>query len=518
MQRKWSRMGNVLISILAVAMIAVGCSKDTGGQTGSSANPSPEAQSTAAAAPGVDISKKVELSMYLPSDGTPDAKLIHEELNKLTLKDINATVKINFLSNDAYNLMLSSGEKFDLIFAANYMNFADNARRGAFKEITPAMLSTYAPISAKEAKDKVAGGFVGGKMFALPTLAASFNYSTYVVRGDLMKKYNVPDIKSLDDFGVYLDAVAKNEKNMIPFNMGKNDAWMLCSLYFGNNDLMAPGAPNCTSPIAINKNDASLKLQYTFDLPETTQFLKKMKQWKDNGYWSKNALSNTVGLNDSFKNGKNAALISSIPGGNNIYNEVSKNHPEWDVKVYPAFTKGSIDRYSYMAGGMAIGAKSENAERALMLLDLLRYNESYNMLTQYGVKGTHYTVDDKGVIKFPIDNKYPPNAAGTWGWTNETYTKVFDGSFPNFAALTDDAKKRYKANPLVDFALNTKEINDVSTNLSNLFAQYAGPLYMGFIDDVDDGIKVYKENLKKAGVEKYMEVAQTQINEYLKNK
>ncbi|MDI4649824.1 ABC transporter substrate-binding protein [Cohnella hashimotonis] len=529
MYRKRTNSGFILSSLLAAMIIFTGCSNNAGSGSNASpgasasASPSAEASGTQSASPsaaapsGPDISKKVELSMYLPSDGAPDAKLIHEELNKMTERDINATVKITFLSNDAYNLMLSSGEKFDLIFAANYMNYADNARRGAFKEITPEMLSTYAPQSAKEDKDKLAGGYVGGKMFAIPTLAASFNYSAYVVRGDLMKKYNVPDIKTIDDFGVYLDAVAKNEKSMIPYNMGKNDAWTLCALYFGNNNLMAPGAPNCTSPIALKKDDPSLQLLYTFDLPETTAFIKKMKQWKDAGYWSKNALSNTVSLNDSFKNGKNAALITSIPGANNIYNEVNKSHPEWDLRIYPAF-QGSIDRYSYMAGGMAIGAKSENAERALMLLDLLRYNEDYNMLTQYGFEGTHYTINDKGDIVFPADSKYPPNAAGTWGWTNETYTKVFDGSFPNYAELLADAKSRYVPNPLVDFTIDAKEISDVTTNLSNLFTQYAGPLYMGFTNDVDAGIQEYKDQLKKAGVERYKEAAQAQIDAYMKSK
>ncbi|GFZ90450.1 ABC transporter substrate-binding protein [Paenibacillus marchantiophytorum] len=500
------------VSLLMVALFT-GCTQTD--NKGVESTPSNKASATPAPASGKpDTSKPVNLTMYLTNPKSDDIQILEDELNKMLKQDINTTVKISLLTNDAYKLMLTSGEDFDLAYSASWLNYADNARKGAFKEITPEMLKTYAPLTAIEEKAKLSSGYVDGKMFGLPAPITNYYYNLFLVRGDLMKKYNAPDIKSLDDLGVFLDAVKKNEPNIIPFNLGKNDSWMLPAVFYGSNDITAPGAANSTSPIQLRKGDNSLKLNYALDMPEVVQFLKTMKDWKEKGFWAKNTLANPVSIGDSFKNGKSAvSFAGTVDGANASYFDFAKEHPDWDVRVFPAFFKGSVDAYSYSNNSMVIGAKSKNAERALMVLDLLRNNEKYNVLSKYGVEGKHYTLNAEGKISYPG----PSFQGGVWGVSNDKFIKTPAVTMPNYADLINDEKKRYKANPLVDFVLNTKDISDVAANIANLYTQYGTPLFMGFVDDVDKAAETYKQKLKEAGVEKYVDATKAQMDEYMKN-
>lgn len=508
----------LIASFLMVSLLAAcGNTNNKGAESPPITSPTTTDTSSASPAPAddkPDTSKPVNLTMYLINNESEDIQILEDELNKMLQKDINTTVKISLLTNDAYKLMLTAGEDFDLAYSASWLSYADNARKGAFKEITPEMLNKYAPLTANEEKAKLSSGFVDGKMYGLPAPITNYYYNLLLVRGDLMKKYNVPDIKSLDDLSVYLDAVKKNEKSIIPFNLGKNDSWMLPAVFYGSNDMTAPGAANSTSPIQIRKEDSSLKLNYALDMPEVVQFLKTMKEWKEKGFWAKNALANPVSIGDSFKNGKSAvSFAGTIDGANATYFDFAKEHPDWDVRVFPAFFNGYVDAYSYAGNSMVIGAKSKNAERALMVLDLLRNNEKYNVLSKYGIEGMHYTLDNDGKISYPAQSFQ----GGIWGVSNDKFVKTPAVTMPNYAELINDQKSRYKANPLVDFTLNTKDISDVAANIANLYTQYGTPLFMGFVDDVDKAIETYKQKLKEAGVEKYVEATKTQMDEYLKN-
>ena len=101
MKRNTKKMYSVSVAIALAGSVVAGCSSSS-----STSSPSPSAaaatkapEATAAAtakAAGLDISKKVELQFYMLGPAPKDLPVIEEEINKLALKDLNATVKFNF--------------------------------------------------------------------------------------------------------------------------------------------------------------------------------------------------------------------------------------------------------------------------------------------------------------------------------------------------------------------------------------------------------------------------------------
>ena len=118
------KIGTILAGVMLAATALSGCSSSTGTKPEATAPAKIEGnQSAAPAATGPDISKSVELVWYLVGDANKDTPKVMDEFNKMLKKDLNATVKLNFTTwNDwqtKYNLLLTAGEKIDMIFASS---------------------------------------------------------------------------------------------------------------------------------------------------------------------------------------------------------------------------------------------------------------------------------------------------------------------------------------------------------------------------------------------------------------
>ncbi len=171
--------------------------------------------------------KEAKLKMYLLGDKAQDFDQVYGEVNKLLQQDINATVEVSFMSwsdyQQKYPLVFASGEDFDLIYTANWCFYNAQAVKGGFKEITKDMVEKYAPKTAESMYDEAWDqAKVNGKVYMLPMNYKELNPFVFMVRGDLMEKNNISDIKSIDDFGKYLDAVSQNEKQLIPCDIGSD--------------------------------------------------------------------------------------------------------------------------------------------------------------------------------------------------------------------------------------------------------------------------------------------------------
>ncbi len=99
-----------------------------------------------------DTSEQVELTMVLLGDEPARMDDVLKEFNKLALEDLNCTLKIKYLDwgeyETKYPLMFSSGEKFDLAYAATWVDFANLAQKGAFMPLEE-LLPVYCKESLK---------------------------------------------------------------------------------------------------------------------------------------------------------------------------------------------------------------------------------------------------------------------------------------------------------------------------------------------------------------------------------
>jgi len=328
--------------------------------------------------------------MYLLGDPAPDYDLMLVELNKLIKRDLNATLVVNWIGwgdfSTKYPLVLASGEPIDLIYTSNWAFFMPSASRGGFTRLNE-LLPQYAPKTFAEMPEPaITQATIDGNIFMLPMNYDIINPHGWVVRGDLRKKYNIPEIKSLDDFGAYLDAISKNEPNMIPFNAGPFDIELQTSVllyenYWNHKDAL--GDIN----FVYDMRDPAGKAVHLVETPQYANFVQKMREWYGKGYWSRSVLQNRIDARDSLENGRSAGLVLNIGTYDGLWQNINSSNPGWDLEWFMMGPDNPTYFNPYINDGMAIPTTSPNPDRAMMFLEKAHQDEEYYNFLYYGIRG-----------------------------------------------------------------------------------------------------------------------------------
>ncbi len=510
----------IALNIFSISLFT-GCVGSLPKQTG---NPDRTQPVTTVAAENPRPSENAVLRMYLIGDKYSDFDLVYEKLNALLREDINATVDVSFMGwgdyMQKYPLAFASGDDFDLIFTANWCHYNSQATKGGFLEITGEMLAQYAPRTAASMyEDAWEQAKVNGSVYMLPMNYKELNSYVYMVRGDLMDKYGISEIKNQDDFEKYLDAVAKNEQEIIPLDTG-SDMDFDTLLRFG---VLAPNNFEVLEPQQLShffdlSDKRSGRIINIIEMPEFLEYAKKMKEWRIRGYWSKGALVNKMSAKESFINGESASAIMNLATANGTYASVNMLHPQWDVRVYDGMNGGGVAVKPYIQNGMGINANSRYPERALSFLDLMRNDERYADLTMYGIEGIHYEKTAGGKIKPLADTaKYPIDNNCNWGWRDDRFIKEVEGGIPNYTDIRKAWEKVAYTHPVQNFAFDDAAVKNEVTLVTSLWKTEYKVIVLGFTENTEKEVAELIQKYKEAGNDRIIEEQQKQIDQYLSN-
>ncbi|MBW7458912.1 ABC transporter substrate-binding protein, partial [Paenibacillus sepulcri] len=441
------------------------------------------------------------------------------QLNTLLKTRINATVEAEFLDwadwQQKYPLKFAAREDFDIAFTANWAFYNDQALKGGFLELTDDMLSKYAP-KTWEAMPKVSWdqAKVNGKLYMVPNNNEEVTDKVVLIRDDLRQKYNLEPVNSPETFAAYLKAIAANEKGINAYGAKPADGWKWHELdqilLEQQNDW---NLVNYDIPLAYKLDDAKGQVFNVYDTPEFKQLLTYYKDLADNQAWSKNVVSNKNDVWQDMKAGKTASYAQNL--GTVAANVEEASQDEQGVKVAIADLTPDKKKIGSIStqNGMAVHATSKNAERALMLIDLLQNDKEIHDLTMYGITGKHY--DPVGDDKFQPG----PNAANytnfsNWGW-NSPLNRT-SATFPQEATdIANGWKDKVYHFPLETFVFDNAKVKNEVANVGNVMLRYSIPLEYGLIKDLDKGQADLIKQLQAAGIDKIRQELQSQIDAFL---
>jgi putative aldouronate transport system substrate-binding protein len=524
-----------LVTVIAMiaAMVLSGCTTPTPvptvAPTSAPAGQTEAAAATPAPEPTIDTSKEVHLYGYLLGAALPGMPDVMDALNAKLKKDINATMEVNYLGwsdyQSKYPLILAAGENVDWIYTAAWCMYPQQAAKGAFLEITPDILAKYMPLHWAMLKDTTSlkESSINGKDYMITTATPDKKVPVVIYRKDLATKYGIGDIKRFADIEPYLAAIKANEPNMVPMNLDSTyDLGMPHGDLLAENsglyiDILYNTSNGCGLVYKQLDTDKSLH-EFANDpamLPAYISAAKTMKSWYEAGYINKDAFANKVRSKESFVSGKSAvAFGNSIDIQGNI---TAATAAGFDVGIIPILTKdGKNVANAFTNNGVAISAKSKNWERALMALDLIMEDESYDNLCYYGVEGKHYILTaDKKIDYTGIDqNAYPIDQAGFW-FVNKDLFKPQTSWTPGYIDLQNKIAGYLDTDSIAAFIPNTDKIKTEAANCNNVLVQYNNPIVLGAVTDVEAAYKTLADQLNAAGIGKIMTELTTQINAYI---
>lgn len=509
----------LLVLCMVFSLAACGKSKpttETNGKTdteNTETTSTPEATEPAAEedAAAIDLSEPVNLVFYMVGDPGKDYQSVVSELNKYLSEKINTTIEFRFTTwtdwSQKYNLILSSGEQCDLMYAANWTNYGTLAQTGAFYELDE-ILPKYAPdlygLIDQNVYDLCK---VDGKLYCVPADQQTFAASGIRYREDLRKKYNLPVPDSLENFEAYISGIKQNDPNqglLSPITVPNNymHAFYMDSIFglkynwgFANYGLVAD-YENPTNMVDYWRSQ------------DFVEDMKLLKKWADMGFWSRSSLSNTE--EDDFDEGLIVASVASMNQDKWIgsYNVAKEKHPDWEIGyVTYGVVQNNLAAASPLQNATVVPHNSEHPERALVALNFLMTDEKANNLVQYGIEGKHWNLVDGKYYEEIKDSGFSYENMNTWNLRNHLLKKEMKPSDDTaYADMIDSyeqvaANTKWKGKELsVGFIEDYSSYEIERANLNSVISQYLTPIQAGLVDDVDASIKEFLAQADAAGL------------------
>ena len=172
-----------------------------------------------------------ELVIQLMADSPPDKDLVTDAINERLAEVAGATVSFQNLTwtdwQQKYRLLITSGEQVDVLYAANWADYATYARDGAYVNLNDLVPEATPDLWEAIPQSDWDGVKVGGDIYAVPDLKQSYSGAFHLIyREDLRQKYGTPPIDDLASIEAFFDAIKENEPSMYPVQKGGDSSFM----------------------------------------------------------------------------------------------------------------------------------------------------------------------------------------------------------------------------------------------------------------------------------------------------
>lgn len=473
---------------------------------------------------GFDLSEHETIRFYSVGERPQDTDMVLEKINKEYLEPwLNTTLEVEFISwgdlGTKYSLLLSGGDKCDLIFTSSWCNYNSEVGNGAFKELDREWIQKYMPLSypiqASESWDQIS---ISGKIYAVPSNSATFTgYNVITFRKDILDKYGITDINSWDTMKEALYTIAENEGANGLYANGQRSSNEfgdhLWNQYTGVDALAFDFMYYTHNSEELPDWDKDVFYKYTSD--NYYQYCEEMAEMAAHNVWSPTRINDTSDPQQNFISGKTASIIwngAAVSTGI----EMEKTGIG-TFEVFDVTPNALARRDSYANSATAIPASCENPERAALVLDCLKGNREVNTLIVGGIEGVHYTLVDGKHKATDVATNYP---WGGWAWSlqdNDSpaeYTE--DSRNEKFGNICDAKEYAPKA---AGFSFDTQPVETEMAVINSIIEEYAQSFNLGiFGDDTKAKYDEFVDKLNKAGLDKVEKECKNQYMTYCESK
>ena len=442
-----------------------------------------------------------EILWYYPGDAQSGMPEVIAEINRRLEPEIGVRLNLKNIDKSSYaekmNLVVSSGEEFDICFTANWsLPFLSNVSNGAFIPLDK-LIEENAPGLKTAMPDYVWNSTtVDGQIYAVPNYQILPTQYCLLSSSELMQKHHfdtskITDLKSLEPF---LKEIKETEPDLYPYQPQYSAVEM-------NYEQIYP------TSFAVIPKDApkgAVKVQNWFELPEFKEHAALMYDWYQKGYIRKDVVgaksdtASLLGLRYAF-------FWGTMKPGGDVENLQKYKKEITSIPTCDPYTQTSATARTLSA----ISRTSKHPEKAIKVLELFNTDkELYNMLV-FGIENKHYTKISENQIQLTADSNYKMEA---WMFGNQFNAYYKEGqetdTWEQTIALNDSAK----LSPLWGFNFNPEQVKNEISQCEAVVKEYEF-VKMG-AENPDAHYDAMLAKLKTAGCEKVIAEIQRQIDEW----
>lgn len=475
-----------------------------------------------------------ELNFYFMSGPITDLDRIMEKANVIIEKEIGARLNLIPVDGSTYadkmNLMISSGDAWDLCFTAHWggLNFFSNAAKGAYADLTD-LIPQYAPQTYARIPEGLWDGVkVDGRIYGLVNYQqwGSASRSGFKFRSDIAEEVGFDwkavkgkdTITALNMTGEFLGKALEKHPDMI--------GWETSTLYslFANSplywDMEAVGDTALPGWIDLNNPDVVIN---QFDSDLFMQYCNIMRDWYNKGYVRKDGAT----VKDTSPDRKACKFIAEAATGwpdsidfqgNADAEKMSMTTHELAPAVLVSTTRTLLPSNAGANAAVAINAESKNIEKSLQLMELLNTNDELFMLITNGEEGVDFNYDETGkkvdvagkfhfgYNEWQVGQSYSPTFSRAAYDRNESGKLQQDAQSVVFAAETTA-----DVSPLSGFVFDPAPVKTEIANCSAVITELIPALSAGSVDPAVV-VPELRERLNTAGVAEIIAQKQAQYD------
>lgn len=459
------------------------------------------------------------IEAYFLAPKCKDLNLVQDEVNKILKDKIGATIKLNYLYWDSYEdkqkLLLAKGTGVDLMFAPSWYGFSNFVAQKAFLELD-SLLDKY----GKDITKNIPPAYLqaprsGGKLYGIPTSKDMAGVGGLLANKELVDKYkfDLTSIKKPEDIEPMLKVIKEKEPGITPFLSTKGDQTSYFLQDFYENIVQA------NVPVGLKKVEGKPTVYNLSETPEYIEIVKLTESWYKKGYIN----SDVATLKDatSYKNNKKAFMWGEQlkPGKDNEmkaqlgYDVVQINA---HAGIRPFANTGDLTNSMF-----AIPRNAKNPEEAMKFINEMFCNKELKNLLSWGIEKKHYKKIGDNKIDF-ADGV----TAKTSGYTGIPQWAMGGSQFLDYLWKTEDDKKWDKMkefnesaiiSPTVGWIFDQTKVKTEVSAVATVGKEHGEAIASGIVS-YDTQYPKMKKALDSAGMDKILKEAQSQIDEFVKNK
>lgn len=468
--------------------------------------------------------KPVSLRLIIyGSAGERNTEFWENEFHEKVLEDLNIDMDIDYLpwgSDEQVSTMLASGEKFAVYSRLEDVYVAENVTRGLYATIDEELFTEYAPAYLEA---RMGFGFetskYGGDIFIIPMGAAprSGQQDNLNVRNDILNKVGLDytDIKTYDDLVDAALTVKEEYPDMYTLYSQHCLAAAMESLlcdgavyqHHVTEDLIPLVATNLAEP-------DSDKVFSWFESQDFIKITKMLEEWYKLGLTDPDILIDSSAYENAWQSGN---MLYGYGAIDRIYKHTGLNNyfaGDEDIQYISLDNGPTVLIQNYDWGWSVSSADQENVEHYVRFFNWMYESKENYLFCLYGVEGKDFTINDAGVVeKITSDSFFAPWMHSTLAY-EPISTEVYDkAEVEEYLAIDHSAIVSKKAG----FIFDTSAVEVEAAALNTILTEKVKPIAFGF-GDVEKDFPPILEELKAAGLDKYVAEYQRQFSEFMANK
>ena len=459
-----------------------------------------------------------------------ESEIVMAELNQYLQEKINVTlipIWEDWNSFDEAATSALQGETpLDIVFTSHWSanQYAKFSADGSYVKLDD-LLAKFAPRMMKEMPKgafdaSTVIGAEGKGIYAVPNLLTPAEKTCWVFNGSLLRELGLSDAEidnfKLDYYSAEFEellAKAKEVKgeDFYPLLIMPEYTESMVNHTYILDGMDSASVLSYTFDPEAPSRDLGSKAVCRFDTPEFEKFVRKTYEYAGKGYidprYQESRQKASECRKGELQTGKWLFCNLTYRPGDKAFFDSSL-----DMRFY-MMSKPIIMSHFVQNSMFAIPSDSPNAERAVMLLELLNTDPKALNMLNYGLEGRHYQLNN-GFVEFIEENRqnYSPWTAGqgnNWIMIPQPYGDMN----PQKELL--ECYGDSEALPLQGFQLDMSLLGSEYQQVMTVCQKYVYALMSGAMDP-EGNLEAFRQELKDAGVDKVVANAQSQLDEYMK--